>query len=152
MGFLEISRTQLSGRDLRRDRQHRRTRAMSLEQPVDQVQISRATAARAHRKAAGQVRFGRRGERGHLLVPYMDPFDLALPPQRIGNAVQAVADDAVDSLHPGNGKGLNQLISDGSGHVSAPWILARVAWRFSPGQRVNRPPYSASHGPGAPSP
>jgi hypothetical protein len=39
-----------------------------------------------------------------------------LAPQRVGEAVQAVADDAVDALDAGGGEGLDHLVSDSCGH------------------------------------
>ena len=40
----------------------------------------------------------------------MDPFDLALPAQRVGEPVQAVADDAVDALDARCDQNLGKLI------------------------------------------
>jgi len=38
----------------------------------------------------------------------MHPLDLALTPQRVGQPVQAVADDAVDALDAGGRQGLGE--------------------------------------------
>ena len=112
MRLLEIARADLGRRDLRRDGQHRHARAMAVEQAVDEVQIARPAAAGADRELAGQMRLGAGREGRDLLVPDMDPFDLALSADRVGEAVEAVADDAVDPLDAGRGEGLRELISD----------------------------------------
>jgi hypothetical protein len=44
----------------------------------------------------------------NLLVPDMQPLGVAVPPQRIGDAVEAVAGDAVDALHAHRGERLRQ--------------------------------------------
>ena len=75
-------------------------RAVAVEQAVDEMQVARPAAARADRELAGQVGLGAGRESGGLLVPDMDPLDLALPAHRVGEAVQAVADEAVDPLDP----------------------------------------------------
>ena len=47
---------------------------------------------------AGDLRLARRCEGRHLLMPDMHPFDGAPLSQRLGEAVQAVADHAEDAL------------------------------------------------------
>ena len=71
---------------------------MTVEQPVDEMQIARSAAARADRELAGQMRLGAGREGRDLLVPDMEPLDLALPANGVGQAVQAVADNTVDAL------------------------------------------------------
>ncbi len=101
MGLLEVTAADLRGRDLRGDRQHGDAAAMRVEQAVDQMQIAGAAGARAHRKAPGHLGFAGGGEGGDLLVADMDPFDGAAAAQRLGQGIQAVADDAVDALDAG---------------------------------------------------
>jgi|HubBroStandDraft_6_1064221.scaffolds.fasta_scaffold76585_2 hypothetical protein len=50
------------------------------------------------------------------IVADMQPFDLAVPPDRIGDSVQTVADAAVDAPDPG-GEGFNELIGYRSSHL-----------------------------------
>ena len=59
---------------------------------------------------------GAGGEGGDFLVAHMQPFDAATPADRVGEAVEAVADDAVDALHAGGGENLDHLVGDGLGH------------------------------------
>ena len=73
---------------------------MAVEEAVDEMQVAGAAAAGADGEAAGDMGVGARGEGGDLLMPDMQPFDAAGSAQRIGEAVEAVADDAVDALDP----------------------------------------------------
>ena len=98
MRRLEIVDADLAARDVCRDRQHRHAAAMAVEQAVDQMQVARPAAAGADRQLAGQMRLGTRGKGTGLLVPHVDPVDGSQAPQRIGEAVQRIADDAIDAL------------------------------------------------------
>src|SRR5712672_1991228 len=56
-----------------------------------------------------------------LLVADVDTLDLALTPQRIGQPVEAVADDAVDPPGAGWRKGFGELIGDGLHDLPPSW-------------------------------
>src|SRR5260370_6915690 len=116
MGFLEISGAELGRRDLRRNGKHRHARPLTTEQAIDQVQIARAAAPGADTKLSRQVRLGTGRESRALLVPHMHPFYLALASDRVGQPIQAVADDAIYPLHAGGSEGFCKLISNGFGH------------------------------------
>ena len=79
VGLLEVAAADLGARDVRGDRQHRHPAAVRVEQPVDQVQVARSAAARAHRELAGQRGLGGRRERRRLLVADVDPGDRRRP-------------------------------------------------------------------------
>ena len=51
----------ISARDVRGDREHRHAAALSVEEPVDQVQVPRAAARRAHGQLAGARGLSGRG-------------------------------------------------------------------------------------------
>src|ERR1700674_4512557 len=59
------------------------------------------------------MRLGTGGKGRDLLVPHMNPLDLSLAADRIGQPVQAVADDAVYPLHAGCSEGFCKLIRYG---------------------------------------
>ena len=61
--------------------------------------------------------FGSRREGRNFLVPDMHPLDLALAANGIGNAVEAVADNAVYALDTGGGEDFRKLISYGFCHL-----------------------------------
>ncbi len=116
MGFLEISGAEFGRRDLRGNGKHRQARPLTIEQAIDEVQIARSTATGADRKLACQMRFAAGRESCDLLVPHMHPFYLSLAADRIGQAVQAVADDAIDPLDASCRESFRKLISDCFGH------------------------------------
>src|SRR5258706_1027251 len=116
MGFLKIPRAEFGRRNLRRDGKHWHARPLTVEQAVDEVQIAGSTAAGADRELPCQVRLGTGRESRDLLVPHMHPFDLALATDRVGQPIQAVADDAIYPLHTGGGEGFCKLVSNCFGH------------------------------------
>jgi hypothetical protein len=63
------------------------------------------------------MRLGTRRESHDLLVPDMDPFDLALAAQRVGQPVQAVADNAINPLDAVRDEDFRKLVRDGFGHL-----------------------------------
>ncbi len=73
---------------------------MTVEQAVDEVEVAGAAASGADGELAGEVRLGASGEGGGLLVAGVDPVDPAVGAERVGDAVEAVADHPVDPLHP----------------------------------------------------
>lgn len=70
--------------------------------------------------ASDHMRLGPGGEGGNLLVPDMQPLGFALPADCIGQAIQAVADDAADTLDACDRKGLSELARDAF-HNLGPW-------------------------------
>ena len=79
------------------------------------MQVARPAAAGADGELAGQVRLGAGGEGGGLLVAHVHPVDAA-GPQGVGEAVQRIADDALDALDARGDERLHQLIRDPLGH------------------------------------
>ncbi|MCY1239023.1 hypothetical protein D9M72_517930 [compost metagenome] len=121
VGFLEVAAADLLTRNVRGDGQHRRARAVGVVQAVDQVQVAGAARAGADGQPAGQLGFGRGGERSCLLVPHVDPVDAALLgaarlADGVDNRVEAVAHDPVDSLHTGSLELFNELAGEFLGH------------------------------------
>ncbi len=68
-------------RNVRSDGQHRYTIALTIEEPVYEMQIARAAAACAYSQLTGQVGFAARRERSALLMANMDPVDRFVPAQ-----------------------------------------------------------------------
>src|SRR5262249_1872504 len=62
------------------------------------------------------MRFGAGGERGHLLVAHMYPLDLALAPDGVHQAVEAVPHNSVNSLNADCSQHICKLIGNGVGH------------------------------------
>src|SRR5262249_45760455 len=101
MGLLEIAAADLGRWDLSRDRKHRHSAPMGVEQAVDQMQIAGTAGAGTDRELARDVGFARSRKRRHFLVPDMHPFDRAAASQGLCETVEAVADDPEDPLDPG---------------------------------------------------
>jgi len=120
VGFLEISGADFGRRDLGSDGEHRHARSVTIEEAIYQMQIAGPAAAGTHGKFARQMRLSARRKGGDFLDPDMHPFDLALPPNGVGQAIQAVADDAVGPLDTGCRKGFHKLIGNRFCHLSLP--------------------------------
>ena len=60
------------------------------------MEIAGTAASGADGQAAGEMGLGPGGEGGDLLMADVEPVQPAMAPQRVGEAVQAVADNAVD--------------------------------------------------------
>ena len=125
MRLLKVVRTDFRGGDLRRNRHHRHARALAVEETVDEVQIAWTAAAGADGEVSGDMGVGAGGEGCDLFVAHVHPLHAAAPEHGVGEAVQAVADDAVDALHACRGKNLNHLVGDGLGHRFPPWVYRR---------------------------
>ena len=101
MGLLKIAGPDLSRRDLRGYSEHRDSGSVAIKKAVDQMQVAGSATAGTDRELARQVRLCNRRKGGNLLMADMHPLDLALAANGIGDAVQAIADDAVDPLYTG---------------------------------------------------
>ncbi len=114
VGLLEVSTPELLAGDLGGDRQHRHATAVTVVQPVDEVQVARAAAACAHPEPPGQVRLGAGGERGGLLVPHRDPLDVVARPDRVRDPVEGVAGQAVDPGDARRDERVDEQLRNGS--------------------------------------
>jgi hypothetical protein len=81
------------------------------------MEVAGSTAAGADGEIAREMRFRGRCEGCHLLVPHMDPFNVAATAYDISEPVQAVTNDAIDALNTCGNQRLNELICDGLRHV-----------------------------------
>jgi hypothetical protein len=120
--LLEITRADFRRRDLGGDCEHRQARAVAVEQAVDEMQVAGPAAACADRELTGEMGFAGGGKRRDFLVPDMNPFDLALMAQRVGQPVETVADDAVNALDSRREKNLGELIRYSLCHGSFPFL------------------------------
>lgn len=97
MGFLKVLGTDLRPRDVRGDREHGDPAALRIEQSVDQMQIAGSAAADADGEMIGECGVGAGRERSSLLVADVFPADVARSANGVGESVEAVAGQAVDS-------------------------------------------------------
>ena len=101
MGLLKIAGPDLSRRDPRGYSEHRDSGSVAIKKAVDQMQVAGSATAGTDRELASKVRLCTRRKGSNLLVPDMHPLNLTLAANGIGDAVQAIADDAVDPLYAG---------------------------------------------------
>ena len=115
MGLLEVVRADLVAGDLCGDGQHGDPRALGVEEPVDEVEVAGSAAARADREFTGQGGLAAGGEGGGFLVADVNPFELRVDAQRIGESVERVTRDSVDALDSAGYEGIDDVSGDG-GH------------------------------------
>jgi hypothetical protein len=83
---------------------------MAIEQTIDEVQIAGPTTAGTSGELTRQMRLGTSREGRDLLVADVDPLDLALSPKRVGETVEAIADNPIDPLDASRSQSLHKLI------------------------------------------
>ena len=84
------------------------------------MQVAGAATAGADGKLAGQMGLGTGGEGAGLLVPHVHPVDPLHAAQRIGEAVQRIARNAIDAFHAGDLQGFGHQVGNRSRHVGTP--------------------------------
>src|SRR6202035_606350 len=97
-------------------RHHRQARTVAVEQTIDQVQVARTATSGADRETARDMRIRAGRERGDFLVPDMQPLNAAMAAQCIGEAIEAVAYDSIDTLDTGGGEGFDHLVCNSARH------------------------------------
>src|SRR4029077_19870588 len=90
--------------------------AVAIEESVDEVQVAGTAAPGADGEGAGEVCFGAGGERGGLLVTHVDPVDVAVAPERIGEGVEGVAHHSVDPPDAERLQGFDRKVRNRPGH------------------------------------
>src|SRR5882672_8129661 len=71
------------------------------------------------------------GERGNFLVPDMQPLRAAMAAQCIGEAIEAVAYDSIDTLDTGGGEGFDHLVCNSACHDILLKMGCMVQWLSS---------------------
>src|ERR1700733_8289361 len=128
MGGLEIIDTDFGAWNMRGNRQHRHAAAMTIVEAIDQMYIARAATAGANRQLSREMSLGASGEGCALFVAHMHPFNGLAAPQGVGEAVERVADNAVDSLDAGIRQRLGHEIRSSLAHrrSSKELLIGRV--------------------------
>ena len=112
MCLLKITGAYFARRDMGRDAQNRHTRAMRIEKPIDEMEVAGPATAGADRQFAGEMSLACGGKRRHLFVPHMNPFDLALAAQRVGQPVETITDDSVNAFDARLCENFGKLVSN----------------------------------------
>src|SRR5437588_12424736 len=87
MRFLKIAAADFLTWNLRGDGEDGNAATVAIVNPVDQMQVAGPTTSRADREASGEVRFRAGGKRRRLFVSDVDPLNLFLPTNRVGDPV-----------------------------------------------------------------
>src|SRR4029453_4365606 len=80
------------------------------------MQVAPPAASGADREAPRQMRFRARRKCCDLLMANVNPFHRFLATNRVGDGVEAVPDDSVDTFDTRGCQGGDELVCDGVGH------------------------------------
>jgi hypothetical protein len=72
---------------------------VTIEKPVDQVQIARPAASCADSESSRKLRLRTCSERRRFLVPYVNSLNRGLLTKRVRETIQRVARNAIDALN-----------------------------------------------------
>jgi hypothetical protein len=121
MGLLKISTPDFSARNLRRNGQNGDAATLAIVKAIDQMHVSRPAAPGAYSQFASEMRLCARRERSCLLMARADPLDVLAGANRIRDAVERIARDAVNSLNARSQQDVYQQVSHSLCHsVSFP--------------------------------
>jgi hypothetical protein len=95
---------------------------MRVEQAINQVKIARPAAASANSQRACEMRFGRGGKSTSLFMADVDPLNQSLPPNGVCDSVEAITDNAIDTLYASRCQSGCELISNSEGHRDLHWF------------------------------
>ena len=110
VGLLKVCAADFVAWNLRGDGEHRNTAAVAVVESVDQVEISGTATAGANRQPAGKMSLSARGKSCCFFMAQMNPIQFSGGSDRLGNAVEGIAGDAVNPAHPGLCQNINQQI------------------------------------------
>src|SRR5580692_1416427 len=111
MSLLEISTPDFRARNLRSDGQNGDAAALAIVKAVDQMQVSWPAASSAYSQFATEMRLCACGESGCFLMAHANPFDAFAGTNRIGDAIERIAWDAVNSLNARSQQDVYQQVS-----------------------------------------
>src|SRR6267154_786573 len=97
--LLKISAADFIAWNLRRNGQDGNTTAVTVVEPVDQMQVPGTAAPRADRQPPCEMRLRSSSKRCRLFMSHMNPLNLFPRANRVRNAVERVAGNTVNSLN-----------------------------------------------------
>jgi hypothetical protein len=83
---------------------------------------------------------GTRGEGGGLFVSHVNPPNLGLGSNRVGDSIQRVARESVNALYASTRESFNQQFRNVHSHRAAPFPLLRYNSALSPGGHFRHRP------------
>ena len=96
VSFLKVSAADFIAWNLRRDGEDRNPAAVTVVEPVDQMQVPGTAAPGADGQPSCEMRFRSSGKRCRLFMSHMNPLNLLLCPNRVRDAVKRVAGNTVN--------------------------------------------------------
>jgi hypothetical protein len=118
--------------DLRGKGEHRNTASVTVIKAVDQVQVAWAATSRAHGQLAREMGLCTRGEGGGFFVSHVNPSNLGLRSNRVGDSIQRVARESKNALNASTRESLNQQFRNVHSHRCAPFPLLVTTPRCRP--------------------
>src|SRR6478672_6849590 len=146
MSCLEIIDSDFAAGDVGGDCQNRHAIALAVEQAVDQMKVAGTAAPGTYRKALGKMSFSSRCKCSGLFMTHVNPVDRLSSPQRVGKAIERVANHSVDTLHARFFESFNQILGCSFAHELFFPSQERPPGRGSPRDRVPRRPSRRSAG------
>jgi hypothetical protein len=108
--LLKISAPDFTAGNLRGNSKYRNTAAMTIVEPVDQMQIAWAATSRANGQVPREMRFRAGRKRCRLLVSHMDPLNLRVCANRVRDAIERISANAVNLPDSCFGKNIHQQV------------------------------------------
>jgi len=112
MGLLKVGPTDFSRRNLRCDREHRNTAAGRVVKAIDQVNASRPATADANGQFPRERSFSSGRKSRRLLMAHVLPDDRAIAAESIGETIERIPWNSIDSLNRGILQNTKQNIRD----------------------------------------
>jgi hypothetical protein len=110
VGLLKISAPDFIAGNLRGNPKHRNPAAVTIVEPVDQMQVAWAATSRANGQFPREMRFRAGGKRRRLFVSHMDPLNWLVCANRVRDAIERIAGNAVNTPNSSFGKNIHQQI------------------------------------------
>ena len=110
MGLLEVSASYFIARDLRCDGENRYSAAVTVVEPVDQVQISGTATSSTNCQLSGEMGFRTRRKRCRFFMAQMDPLQFSGCSNRVGDAVERITRNSKNPPNSSFGQNIHQQV------------------------------------------
>src|SRR6267378_5867519 len=117
ISLLKVSATNLTTRNMCGNSEYWDTVPLTVVEAIDQMQVPGPAAPGANCQCSRQMRFGSGGKSPRLFMPHVHPLNILFYAYGVRDAVQRVANHAVDSLNTRFSKNIHQQIRHFLGHA-----------------------------------
>ena len=108
MGLLEVVAAQFGGWYLSGNGEHGNPASLCFVQSIDEMEIAGPATPCAHSQRSGDVSLSPGSERCSFLITNGTPGNIAAGTDHLGDRVQRVASDTINTLHSGQRQCLDQ--------------------------------------------